>query len=69
MRAALVPPDDGRRLDAELFQQLLGGFVVLGVNPGGIERLIAADDLQEAGRLHERRVAEAAHFHQLLPTA
>ena len=57
---------DRRRLDAEFRQQLFGRFVVLGMNPGRIERLVAADDLQEAGRLHERRVAQPAHFQQLL---
>ena len=61
--------DDRHRLDAELCQQLLGRFVILGMDPSRIERLFAADDLQEAGRLHERRVAQPAHFQQLLPAA
>ena len=57
---------DRGRIDAEFLEQLLRRFVVFGVNPGGVERLIAADDFQEAGRLHERGVAEAAHFQELL---
>ena len=53
----------------QLLQQLLGRVVVFGMNPGGVERVVAADDFQEAGRLHERRVAQPAHFQQLLAIA
>ena len=53
-------------LDAELGEQLAGRFVVFGVNPGRIERVVAFFDLEEAGRLDERRFAEAADVHQLL---
>ena len=66
MRAALAPPATDAGSMPSFCQQLLGRFVVFRMNPGGVERLIAADDFQEAGRLHERRVAEAAHFQQLL---
>ena len=39
------------------------------MNPSGIERIVAVADFQEAGRLHERRFAEARHFFELLAVA
>src|SRR5262245_20457950 len=39
------------------------------MNPRGIKRLITANDLQEAGRLNERRFAQSTNIEQLPPTA
>ena len=39
------------------------------MDPGGIQRIFAARDLEEPGRLHERGVAEAGHLAKLLAAA
>src|SRR5438874_1011398 len=41
-------------------------FEALGVNPGGVERIFAADDFQKAGGLHEGLVSEAGDLLQLV---
>ena len=52
---------------AQFCQHLLRDRVALGVDPGGIERVDAARDLQEADRLDVRCIAEPGHLEKLLP--
>ena len=68
MRSGSARLSERGGLDAELGQELAGGFVVLGMDPGGVERLFAFVDLEEAGGLNEGGLAEAADVHQLLAT-
>ena len=46
-------------------QNAIGHGVAFRMDPGRVQRLIAAGDLEETGRLHESRVAEAGHLFQL----
>ena len=39
------------------------------MDPGGVQRIVAAPDFQKTGRLHERRLAEAGDFLQLFARA
>ena len=62
----LVLLAQGVGTEAEVAEQLPGGLVAFGMDPGQIERIVAALDLEEAGRLGEAPVADAGHLHQLL---
>ena len=46
-----------------------GYFVTFRMDPGGVERILALGDLEEAGRLHEGGVAEAGHALELFAAA
>ena len=39
-------------------------IVAFRMNPGGIERLVAANDAKESGGLRKRRFADAGHLEQ-----
>ena len=52
---------------SEPLQHPLSHRIAFRMNPGGIERIAAATDLEKAGSLHVGRLAEARHIQQLLP--
>ena len=52
----------GRPAPAACSSTRLADRVAFRMDPGGVQRIVAAGDLQEAGRLDERRLAEAGHF-------
>ena len=54
---------------AQLVDHLLGRLVTLGVDPGGVQRIVAADDFQESRRLNEGRFAESRHLLELVAAA
>lgn len=62
-RALFIRQFRCRSLD--LLQHAASRVVAFRMNPRRIERILAATDLQKAGRLHERRFAKPSHFHQL----
>src|SRR5581483_10784822 len=53
------------RLEAQVVEQLPGGRVALRVNPGGVERVGPAGDLQEPGRLGPPGLADSRHLLEL----
>ena len=57
------------RLAVEPLQHPRGNRIAFRMDPGGIQRIFAAGDLEEPGRLHERGIAEAGHLAKLLAAA
>ena len=54
------------RLQAQLLQDPRGHLVAFRMDPGGVQRVVAVGNLQEAGGLHEGRLADAGHLLELL---
>ena len=67
-RDAFLCRQVGRRA-AQSFQHAGSRRIALRMNPGAVQRIVAAADFQESGRLDESRFAEAGHLAKLLPIA
>ena len=52
--------------EPELLEQPDRGRIALGMDPGPVERVLALEDLEEAGGLGERGRADPLDLHQLL---
>ena len=64
-RLRVLPAGEILAGSAKPLQHLRGHLVALGMNPGGVQWLDPAGDLEKADRLHEGRFAEPRHLEQL----